>query len=139
MVINMDNDLNGIEYNAKNLFNKIMLIVFILFYLLLLSVINGVLDILIATLVFLPIFIYYILKIKNLSFYIDKEKIVYQNIFGKKHTYSINDIQKCKYYSGFESDSIIAIKLKNSKIIRLFEVNNNFNLVKFFLKNNNLL
>ncbi len=135
----MDNVLNGVRYNAKNLFNKIMLIVFILFYLLLLSVINGVFEILISTLVFLPIFIYYILKIRNLSFYIDRKKLIYQNIFGKKYNYSIDEIQKCKYYSGFEADSIIVIKLKNNQTIRLYEVNNNFNSIKSFLKSNNLL
>lgn len=78
--------------------------------------------------------IYYLLKILNFQFYINKEKICYQNIFGKSYQYPIEEIKETIFYRGNgEEVNSLLIQLKNNKRIRFSSSDRNFLNVQLFV------
>ena len=75
----------------------------------------------------------------SLYFSINQEKIIYKNLFNKKYTYLISDIENCKLQYGRRGSSVIIITMKDSNKIKINGTDRNYKLLKTFLINNNLL
>lgn len=150
------NNINEVYCDSKTLFNKIMLFISILFFVVM-SYYNvkmfyhdfayktfnysfaNIISILFIILVSISPTVYYILKIKNFKIYIDNEKLNYRNIFGKTFSYPLTEILKVKYLpSGGDSDSMI-ISFSDKRILMISSTNRNFELLKLFLISKNLL
>lgn len=144
-----NNDINKITCSGKTLFNKVMLVLFLLsgvicsyfivseFVFSLKELINMILLLLLIS----SPTIYYILKIINFEFTVDSNRINYKNIFGKKYSYLLSDIFSAKFFSavyGASVDSIV-IKFNDKRKIIVSSVCTNFEVLKQYLISKNIL
>ena len=102
----------------------------------------GLINCILGTILILFILgfsLYFFLKVFCFYFSINQEKIIYKNLFNKKYTYLISDIENCKLQYGRRGSSVIIITMKDSNKIKINGTDRNYKLLKTFLINNNLL
>ena len=156
------NNIREVYCDSKTLFNKIMLFLSILAFILInyylvkslyydfsnKSLIYNFSEIIGTLIIMSPIIIlsisptvYYILKLKNFKFYINNETLNYKNIFGKSFSYPISEILEVKYfpYIGESTLDTIAIKFSDKRKVKITSSDRNFELLKSFLISKNLL
>lgn len=151
-------DILEVYCDSKSLFNKIMLILTILF-----AVVVGyfigkmfyfdfvnkrlsynftnILSILGVLLLTISPAICYTLKMKNFKFYIDNEKVNYKNFFGKTFSYSLTEILKAEFFASIGEGTVdsIVIKFTDKRKVKISSTDRNFRLLKSFLISKDLL
>ena len=142
-----DEHLEEVNCDGKSIFNIAMLLFFMGLDLLCFWLnsewffkgfswnISGIIDFLGLFLLILSPVIYFALKIVNVKFTINKERVSYQTILGKKYSYPLEDIVKTKIYPGAGDDltDTIVITFKNKRRVKVNSTSRNFEKLKNFV------